>query len=62
MGDIHSRFSSLDALRATFTTCVVGAMMDSIMVAGLLLMLILYGGKLTVLYWALQRYMSSFVY
>ncbi|HEM7498300.1 peptidase domain-containing ABC transporter [Klebsiella aerogenes] len=48
MGDIHSRFSSLDALRATFTTCVVGAMMDSIMVAGLLLMLILYGGKLTV--------------
>lgn len=32
LGDIQSRFGSLDTLRATFTTSVVGAIMDSIMV------------------------------
>ncbi|EEJ6140710.1 peptidase domain-containing ABC transporter [Salmonella enterica subsp. enterica serovar Urbana] len=47
LGDIQSRFSSLDTLRTTFTTSVVGAMMDGIMVAGVLVMLILYGGWLT---------------
>lgn len=47
MGDIQSRFSSLDTLRTTFTTSVVGAIMDSIMVSGVLAMLVLYGGWLT---------------
>lgn len=47
LGDIQSRFSSLDTLRATFTTSVVGAIMDSIMVGGVLVMMILYGGYLT---------------
>ncbi|RLM06680.1 colicin V synthesis protein [Gibbsiella quercinecans] len=47
LGDIQSRFSSLDTLRATFTTSVVGAIMDSIMVVGVLVMLVLYGGWLT---------------
>ena len=47
LGDIQSRFGSLDTLRETFTTSVVGALMDGIMVVGLLVMLIMYGGWLT---------------
>ncbi|HEJ8088845.1 TPA: peptidase domain-containing ABC transporter [Serratia liquefaciens] len=47
LGDIQSRFDSLDTLRETFTTSVVGAIMDSIMVVGVLMMLVLYGGYLT---------------
>lgn len=47
LGDIQSRFGSLDTLRSTFTTSIVGAIMDSIMVIGLLSMMILYGGWLT---------------
>ncbi|HDW8048176.1 TPA: peptidase domain-containing ABC transporter [Yersinia enterocolitica] len=47
LGDIQSRFGSLDALQATFTTSVVGAMMDGIMVIGVLVMMVLYGGYLT---------------
>ncbi|MBA5859223.1 ABC transporter transmembrane domain-containing protein, partial [Morganella morganii] len=31
LGDIQSRFGSLDILRTTFTTSVVGAIMDCIM-------------------------------
>ncbi|MCW2479649.1 peptidase domain-containing ABC transporter [Candidatus Symbiopectobacterium sp. NZEC135] len=49
LGDIHSRFGSLDTLRATFTASVVGAIMDSIMVVGVLIMMWLYGGHLTLL-------------
>ncbi|EAA7570886.1 peptidase domain-containing ABC transporter [Salmonella enterica] len=47
LGDIQSRFGSLNTLRTTFTTSVVGAIMDGIMVAGLLIMMILYGKSLT---------------
>ena len=47
MGDIQSRFSSLDTLRNTFTTSIVGAIMDSIMVIGVVIMMVLYGGWLT---------------
>jgi ATP-binding cassette subfamily B protein RaxB len=47
LGDIQSRFGSLDTLRTTFTTSVVGAIMDGIMVVCLLVMLVLYGGWLT---------------
>lgn len=47
LGDIQSRFNSLDTLRATFTTSMVGAIMDGIMVVGVLIMLVLYGGYLT---------------
>lgn len=47
LGDIQSRFGSLDTLRATFTTSVVGAIMDSIMVVGVFMMMLLYGGYLT---------------
>ncbi|MBS9424556.1 peptidase domain-containing ABC transporter [Photorhabdus caribbeanensis] len=47
LGDIQSRFGSLEVLRSTFTTNVVGVIMDSIMVTGVLIMMILYGGYLT---------------
>lgn len=46
LGDIQSRLDSLEMLRSTFTSSVVGAMMDCIMVVGLLVMLVLYGGWL----------------
>ncbi|MCA8534245.1 peptidase domain-containing ABC transporter [Escherichia coli] len=47
LGDIQSRFDSLDTLRATFTTSVIGFIMDSIMVVGVCVMMLLYGEYLT---------------
>lgn len=47
LGDIQSRFDSLDTLRATFTTSVIGFIMDIIMVVGVCVMMLLYGGYLT---------------
>ncbi|EDX9527639.1 peptidase domain-containing ABC transporter [Salmonella enterica] len=47
LGDIQSRFGSLNTLRTTFTTSIVGAIMDGIMVCGLLIMMLLYGKSLT---------------
>ncbi|MDX7999404.1 peptidase domain-containing ABC transporter [Xenorhabdus sp. Reich] len=47
LGDIQSRFASLNTLQSTFTSSIVGVIMDSIMVIGLFTMLILYGGYLT---------------
>src|SRR5476649_1117064 len=47
LGDIQSRFGSLDTLRSTFTTSIVGAIMDGIMIIGVLVMMMLYGGWLT---------------
>lgn len=47
LGDIQSRFGSLDTLRSTFTTSIVGAIMDAIMVTSVLIMMMLYGGWLT---------------
>ncbi|EHN94169.1 hypothetical protein ESOG_04705 [Escherichia coli E101] len=47
LGDIQSRFDSLDTLRATFTTSVLGFIMDSIMVFGVFVMMLLYGGYLS---------------
>lgn len=46
LGDIQSRFSSLDTIRSTFTNSIVTGIMDSIMTVGLLIMLTLYGGWL----------------
>ncbi|WP_205950443.1 peptidase domain-containing ABC transporter [Pantoea stewartii] len=46
LGDIQSRFNSLDDLRNNFTTNVVGAIMDLILVLGVSGMLWLYGGTL----------------
>lgn len=58
LGDIQSRFGSLDTLRTTFTTSVVGAIMDSIMVIGVLVMLALYGGWLT---WVVLGFTTVYV-
>lgn len=46
LGDIQSRFSSLDTIRSTFTNSIVTGIIDSIMTIGLLVMLTLYGGWL----------------
>lgn len=46
LGDVQSRFISLDTLKTTLTTNVVNSLMDGIMSAGLLVMMILYGGWL----------------
>lgn len=46
LGDIQSRFSSLDTIRSTFTNSIVTGVIDSIMTIGLLIMLSLYGGWL----------------
>ena len=46
LGDIQSRFSSLDTIRSTFTNSIVSGVIDSIMTVGLLIMLSLYGGWL----------------
>lgn len=62
LGDIQSRFDSLDTLRATFTTSVIGFIMDSIMVVGVFVMMLLYGGYLTdssLLYHNLHFYSSG---
>lgn len=62
LGDIQSRFDSLDTLRATFTTSVIGFIMDSIMVVGVCVMMLLYGGYLTdssLLYHNLHFYSSG---
>ncbi|WP_254842595.1 ABC transporter transmembrane domain-containing protein, partial [Serratia marcescens] len=47
LGDIQSRFGSLDTPRSTFTNSIVGASMDSIMAIVVLVMMVLYGGRLT---------------
>lgn len=47
LGDIQSRFNSLGTLQNTFTTSIVGAIIDGIMVSGLLGMMIFYGNNLT---------------
>ncbi|MBZ6709768.1 peptidase domain-containing ABC transporter [Klebsiella quasipneumoniae] len=46
LGDIQSRFSSLDTIRSIFTNSIVTGIIDSIMTIGLLVMLTLYGGWL----------------
>lgn len=58
LGDIQSRFGSLDTLRNTFTTSIVGAIMDSIMVVGVLVMMVLYGGWLT---WVVIAFTALYV-
>lgn len=46
LGDIQSRFSSLDTIRSTFTNSIVTGIIDIIMTVGLLVMMSLYGGWL----------------
>ena len=46
LGDIQSRFTSLDTLKTTLTTNVVSSLMDGMMTVGLMVMMVLYGGWL----------------
>lgn len=47
IGDIQSRFDSLDVMRGSFIHDITGSIIDSIMVVGALILLIAYGGYLT---------------
>ncbi|XMD04369.1 peptidase domain-containing ABC transporter (plasmid) [Serratia sp. AXJ-M] len=58
LGDIQSRFGSLDTLRSTFTDSIIGAIMDGIMVMGVLVMMVLYGGWLT---WVVIAFTALYV-
>ncbi|WP_052118560.1 peptidase domain-containing ABC transporter [Erwinia oleae] len=58
MGDIQSRFVSLDTLRTTFTQSITGALVDTIIAVGALILLILYGGALT---WVVLGFTLLFV-
>lgn len=44
LGDIQSRFSSLDSIRTTFTNNIVSGIIDGIMTIGLIAMMWIYGG------------------
>lgn len=46
LGDVQSRFGSLNTICETFTSSIVGAIMDGIMVIGVVVMMALYGGWL----------------
>lgn len=46
LGDIQSRFTSLDTIRSAFTNNIVTGLIDSIMTVGLIAMMFLYGGWL----------------
>lgn len=47
MGDIQSRFGSVETLQNMFIPSLVGSIMDGIMVISVLVMMVLYGGSLT---------------
>ncbi len=46
LGDVQSRFGSLDAIRSTFTDSIVGGIINGIMTIGLFAMMTMYGGWL----------------
>ncbi|WP_312241449.1 peptidase domain-containing ABC transporter [Pantoea sp.] len=46
LGDIQSRFNSLETLHKIFTTNIVNSIIDTIMSVGLIVMMYLYGGWL----------------
>ncbi|MCO6524703.1 MAG: peptidase domain-containing ABC transporter [Candidatus Schmidhempelia sp.] len=46
LGDVQSRFTSLDNLRTTLTENMINSIIDFIMLTGLFSMMILYGGNL----------------
>lgn len=58
LGDIQSRFDSLNTLRETFTSSIVGALMDGIMVISVVVMMVLYGGWLT---WVVLGFTAVYV-
>lgn len=58
LGDIQSRFSSLESLKDIFVNSIIGAIIDSIMVICMLVMMILYGGWLT---WVVATFTAIYV-
>lgn len=58
LGDIQSRFSSLESLKDIFVNSIIGAIIDSIMVICMLVMMILYGGWLT---WVVAAFTAIYV-
>ena len=58
LGDIQSRFTSLDTLRTTLTTNVVNSIIDGIMSVGLIVMMVLYGGWLI---WVILGFTAIYV-
>ncbi len=46
LGDIQSRFSSLETIRTTLTSSLVNSIIDGLMVIGVFVMMMLYGGWL----------------
>jgi len=58
LGDIQSRFTSLDTLRTTLTTNVVNSIIDGIMSIGLIVMMVLYGGWLI---WVILGFTAIYV-
>lgn len=58
LGDIQSRFGSLNTLQEIFTGSIIGALMDIMMVTGVLVMMALYGGWLT---WFVVGFSSVYV-
>ncbi len=58
LGDIQSRFGSLDTIRATFTTSIVSSIIDGIMSVGVFIMMLLYGGWLV---WVVLGFTALYV-
>lgn len=49
IGDVISRFGSLGAIQSALTTDIVGAVLDVLMAIGALAMMIVYGGRLSLI-------------
>ncbi|MHC1478995.1 peptidase domain-containing ABC transporter [Frateuria aurantia] len=47
LGDIQSRFGSLNTVRSTLSTQVISGIIDTVMSLGLIVMMVLYGGWLS---------------
>ncbi|MEN4522688.1 peptidase domain-containing ABC transporter [Pantoea agglomerans] len=58
MGDIQSRFDSINIIKETFTTSLVGALIDSIMVVSVAIMMYVYGNWL---FWAVQAFTLAYI-
>lgn len=58
LGDIQSRFGSLSTICEAFTSSILGAIMDSIMVISVVVMMMLYGGWL---FWIVLGFNTLYV-
>jgi ATP-binding cassette subfamily B protein RaxB len=58
LGDIQSRFGSLDTIRTTFTTSIVSSIIDGIMSVGVFIMMLLYGGWLV---WVVLGFTAAYI-